>query len=400
MFGKMLHRMVFWELLKVFALSLTAITGIVVLAGVVAEASQHNLGPAQILVVIPLLVPSLLPYTIPPTMLFATCVVYGRLAADNEILAIKAAGVNVLTVVWPALVLGLATSVATFGLYLNLIPNTVHLMRTAFLNDMEDMLYTILRKDGMIRPPGLNYAMFVQRVQGRRLEDATFKRRDPKDPLGRYDVIAHAQEAELRYDLARGVILVWMRNGQVSGEGSQTRVYFDEKVWEVPLPPLNPGKKQRAREMTWAEVLTRRAETVAEIEQKTAEIATLTARQLMTAPPSDLAQHLQNLQDHVRQKNLEIRAFDAELQMRPALAFGCFFFVLIGCPVGIWFSRSDYLSAFITCFVPIVVLYYPILLCGNNLAKDGKLDPVLGIWTANTLMAGIAVLLFRKLLRH
>ena len=78
----------------VFLLSLLGITGILLMAGIVAEASRHGLGPLQILAIIPLIVPSTLPYTIPATTLFATCVVYGRLAHDNEILAIKAAGVS------------------------------------------------------------------------------------------------------------------------------------------------------------------------------------------------------------------------------------------------------------------------------------------------------------------
>src|SRR5213080_2590743 len=102
-----LHRMILLELLKVFALSLLGITGILLLAGIVAEASQQGLGPMQILTIIPLLVPSTLPYTIPATTLFATCVVYGRLSADNEILAIKSAGVNILKVVWPGMLLGI-----------------------------------------------------------------------------------------------------------------------------------------------------------------------------------------------------------------------------------------------------------------------------------------------------
>src|ERR671936_1293661 len=101
-----LHRMILWELVKVFALSLLGITGILLMAGIVAEASQQGLSPAQVLEIIPLLIPSTLPYTIPATTLFASCVVYGRLAADNEILAIKAAGINVATVVKPGLILG------------------------------------------------------------------------------------------------------------------------------------------------------------------------------------------------------------------------------------------------------------------------------------------------------
>jgi lipopolysaccharide export system permease protein len=100
------QRMILWELLKVFLMSLVAITGILLMAGIVAEAQQHGLGPGQLLEAIPLLIPSTLPYTIPTTTLFACCVVYGRLAADNEILAIKAAGINLIKVVTPALLLG------------------------------------------------------------------------------------------------------------------------------------------------------------------------------------------------------------------------------------------------------------------------------------------------------
>ena len=122
MFGGILFRMIFWDLTRVFAVALLAITGILLMAGIVAEATQQGLGPGQILAAIPLLVPSTLPYTLPATTLFAVCVVYGRVAADNEILAIKAAGVNLISVVMPALVLGALMSVVTMGLYYRIIP--------------------------------------------------------------------------------------------------------------------------------------------------------------------------------------------------------------------------------------------------------------------------------------
>src|SRR3954470_10414087 len=117
MFTTILFRMILWELCKVFLISLLGITGILLMAGIIAEASQQGLGPAQILAAIPLLIPSTLPYTIPATTLFASCMVYGRLAADNEILAIKAAGINIMQVVKPGLLLGIATSAITMGLY-------------------------------------------------------------------------------------------------------------------------------------------------------------------------------------------------------------------------------------------------------------------------------------------
>src|SRR6059058_597407 len=102
--------MILWELVKVFLMSLVGITGILLMAGIIAEASQQGLGPAQILAAVPLIIPSTLPYTIPATTLFAACVVYGRMSADNEVLAIKAAGINLIQVVGPGLLLGVVMS--------------------------------------------------------------------------------------------------------------------------------------------------------------------------------------------------------------------------------------------------------------------------------------------------
>src|SRR6185369_14014668 len=143
-----LHRMILWELVKVFFLSLLAITGILLMAGIVAEASQQGLIPAQILAIIPLLIPSTLPFTIPATTLFATCVVYGRLAHDNEILAIRAAGINILHVVWPAAVLGVVMSLVTAGLFHTVIPTSFNMMKTVFLKDIENVVYAMLKRDG------------------------------------------------------------------------------------------------------------------------------------------------------------------------------------------------------------------------------------------------------------
>src|SRR5437763_6240403 len=136
-FGSILNRMIFWELVKVFLLCLIAITGILLMAGIVAEASQQGLNPAQIVAIIPLLIPSALPYTIPATTLFATCVVYGRLSADNEILAIKSSGVNLVHVVKAGVILGLAMSAITMGLYYELIPCTHRVLRDMVLSDAE-----------------------------------------------------------------------------------------------------------------------------------------------------------------------------------------------------------------------------------------------------------------------
>ena len=96
----------------------------------------------------------------------------------------------------------------------------------------------------------------------------------------------------------------------------------------------------------------------------------------------------------------ECRNLEVEQHLAWRLGLGCLCFVVVGCPVGIWFSKSDYLSAFITCFLPIVFLYYPLMLCGINLAKSGKVPIMPSVWAANTVMAIIAAGLFRRLVKN
>jgi lipopolysaccharide export system permease protein len=390
--------MILWELFKVFLMSLVGITGILLMAGIIAEASQQGLGPGQILAAIPLLIPSTLPYTIPATTLFATCVVYGRLSADNEILAIKSAGINILQVVKPGIVLGVVMSAATMGLYYRIIPFTHHLLRSMVFNDAEELLYSLLKKNRMINHSQLPYAMFVKEVQGKKLLDPVFKR---KDPHGQIEYVANAREAELRVDMTRKLILIHMKWGVCTSCQDGSLATFEDRVFDVPLPTnWGHGAEQRPRDMTWQEILDRRAELEAEKAKVRAEISVATSKQLLKDAPWDLPAHLKNLNDRLDFYHQQVVALDVELQMRPSLSAGCLCFILVGCPVGIWFSRSDYLSAFITCFLPIVFIYYPLMLCGTGMAKDGRMNPLPLVWGADAVVGLMGLALFRRLLRN
>jgi lipopolysaccharide export system permease protein len=399
LFG-LLHRSIFSELVKVFLFSLLGITGIIVLAAIVQQASQRGLGPMQILAAIPLLVPSMLPFIIPPTTLFTACVIYGRLSNDNEVTAIKSAGISVLHVIWPGVVLGLSMSLVTVGLYYKLIPYTQQLIRALVVRDVEEFLYGMLKRDGEIARSDLKlgYEIFVKQVQGRHLRTAVFKRRAPHG--GGYDVIAYADEAELKVDLANKEIEVHMRHGYARYEAKGTNGYFANQIFRVPLHDLKQTTVLTWRDMTWPELMDTRSGILATIDKLKGTMASLFTQEAMPNPPPSIGQNIRNHEAELRQEEQKLHGLDAELYMRPALSFGCLFFVLVGCPVGIWLSKSDYLSAFISCFLPIVILYYPIQLCMTNLAKDGKIHPALALWAANAAMGVMSLGLFHRLLKN
>jgi lipopolysaccharide export system permease protein len=393
-FGKILHRMILAELIKVFLLSLVTITCILLLAGIIAEASQQGLGPMQILFAIPHLIPSTLPYTIPATTLIATCVVYGRMAADNEILAIKSAGINIMTVVGPGVVLGIAMSLITLVLYYHYIPDSHARLRALVFDDADELLYSILKKQGYISHSSMPYGMWVKGVQGRKLLSPVFKRKKDNNEI---DVIV-AREADLHVDMQRREVIISMRDGTL--DSASGGAYFNDHNEAVPLPEgFGSDSNRKPRDMTWRQLAEQRHRLEGKLDEKAVSIHLAIHQELIDGKAPN-PKHLQDLDNQRKAIEAEIRALDVERHMRVALSIGCLFFILIGCPVGIWVSRSDFLSSFIISFMPIVAVYYPLLLCGTGMAKEGRFNLVLLVWGANIVIGTVGLGLFWRLLRN
>jgi lipopolysaccharide export system permease protein len=392
-FLSILHRYVLAELLRVFILALAAITGILVLVLLVAEASQQGLPATAIAKLIPLVVPSTLPFTIPTTTLFAVAVVYGRLSHDNEITAVKSAGVPITKLLWPAFYLGVAMSVVVFFLYEEVIPRATHAFKRAALEDIQELLYAKLRRDLRFQQAGVNYSIFVKEVQGRRLLGAIFKKRDDKTGD---EIVVSAREAELEVNLERGEVVVTMRYGELTRSDGSRVIIDDEMNFAVPLPPTFYARQPRARELTNSQLL-------ASIRAQQKE-----QQRLVEAIHAKFG-HFQHNEELIK-KNEENRKLyysfrkqwelETEYAMRPALAASCLCFVLIGCPVAVWFHRRDYLSAFVACFLPITITYYPLVMFGINLGKEGRIEPSLLLWAGDALLGATGLGLLRRLLRH
>lgn len=404
----LIQRTVLRELVKVFLLTLVALTGLFLIAGIIQEAAQRGLSPGQILAAIPLLIPNTLPYTIPATTLFATCVVYGRLAADNEVTAIKAAGVHPLSLMRPALMLGLAASGATMYLYYETIPRTQQMLRQRFLSDAEEVLYNILKKERRLVFPNFPFAVFVNEIQGRRLMDVTFKRR-VKLPDGNflgYDLIARAREAKLRVDQAANQVHVDMDRCSVFEADKNVVGNLMHRSFPIPLPEILVGQDNRPKPMalTMPDLLAERQKQYA-IADNFRQMQSDARRELETTSPgvaraAELKKHAGNLDYAIADQAKIDRALIVEYNARPAIAVGCLCFVLIGTPVGIWASRADYLSSFVSCFLPVLFVYYPLLLCGTNLAREGKGPMLPCLWAANGVLALAGVVLLTRLARR
>jgi lipopolysaccharide export system permease protein len=305
--------------------------------------------------------------------------------------------VHIIHVISPALLLVVLASAVTMFLYLDAIPYTSFLLKSQVGDDVEELLYATLRKDGCINHPKLNYEIHAKTVHGRILHDAIFKRRAPGGKG--FDLVACAREAELHLDETGKQILVTMRQCEIV-QGN-TVGFLDDTVWPVEVPGDLGGNmtKLRAMDMTWNELFEYQEKEQREIETLTNKIDAHQVQIDHGRGEAHFQKHVSDMANERRVCENHILSMQSELHMRPALALGCFCFALIGCPIGIWFSKNDYLSAFITCFLPIVTIYYPLLFCLINMTRAGKMSPWLGIYDADLAMMLAGMILFRRLTR-
>ena len=247
-------------------------------------------------------------------------------------------------------------------------------------------------------------------VQGRRLIDVIVKRKatvkfiEGLGPRVDYDYVARTREARLVVDMEDRSLTIDAEKWTVSSPNSSMETE-GSRPEKIPLPEMFNDKQIKARPMSLEshELLGRAQELIAErsANQKLREEAIKLGQNDPNPdnkPKHDLqVQHLTNL---IKESDRQIRNAEYEYYSRPALAAGCLVFALVGCPVGLWFSRSDYLSIFVVCFLPTVIIYYPLLLSGGGMARDGKMPMLVGVWGANSIVSGLATILIWRLIKR
>src|SRR5581483_8358730 len=81
-----------------------------------------------------------------------------------------------------------------------------------------------------------------------------------------------------------------------------------------------------------------------------------------------------------------------EIQKKFAIPFACIVFGIVGLPLGITNRRGGKSSGF-SLSIAIIVFYYVLINNGEQLAANGRIPPVVGMWTADVLLFILGVYL-------
>lgn len=391
---RLLQRYILFELLKVFVFLLSILTVLLVFVGVFREVASSGLGPFQILQILPFVVPSLMPFTIPATLLLAVCVVYGRIAGDQEITAAKAAGINVFSLLWPAFLLSIVMSITSLVLTDQVIPWAISNIQRTVALAVEDIFLDMLKTNHQVTNERQGFSITVMDVEGKTLIKPTFQYARP----GHSPVTVQAATATMEFDLEEQQVILHLVRGHIDIPG-HSRVWFEQQAHPFPLPeevsqakPRHISIQKIHRKMNGIE------QQLALLQEKQdAEMAMA----LVLGDFPRLVQEDYTIYGHMRDfAQDDLNRLNTEIYSRFAMSTSCFFFVLIGGPFSILQGRRQFLTSFFMCFLPILLVYYPIALLMMSLCKNGQANPAYAMWAGNVLLAFAGLWVLRNVLKH
>jgi len=383
----LLTRYVLFEILKIFVTALTVVTLVLIFSYLVDELKTQGFGPGQIAQILPYLIPYAIKTGMHGAVLLAVCIVYGRLAASNELLAVKAMGVSPLIMLWPAVILAMPLSL--LGVWLDDINSTwgKYGLQRLLVDTADEVAYGMLRKQRIFTKDP--FTIVVKDVQGRTLVYPTLT---IGPPGGANTLSITAEEAELTLHRNENRLNLVLRNGTVHGPNGFEGSFPDTIEQDLPLDI------KRGEEFSWRRFLRQRelVESLARKVQDKQLASGVPALASLTPIAQELA--LKDLEQLKTEEHLMIRIHTQFLH-KWANSFCCLSFILIGVPVSILLRSADFLTSFFACFLPIVLVYQPLQKLPINLAECGVVSPYC-VWAGNILLGCIGAWLLRKVVRH
>lgn len=392
---KILTRYVLLELLQVFLLTLAGLTALIFIALVGKEAVKKGLGLGPLLRMTPYLLPQAMQFAVPGTMLLATTSVFGRLSAFNEIVATKALGVSPWRLVRPTFVLAALTSVGAVALN-DLAVSWGRLgVQRVFVESLEEVIYSQLRLHRSYAKGGVQ--INVRRVEGRRLvlPKVTVRSRNGGDSWK-----LSSASAELDSSTDRRKLIVRFEGIHLEGEVNAAIASTVER--EIDLNDLlDEGESGRSpSNYALAEIGREQAAITDRLTDLRRERTTESMLAMATGDFERLsADALKPLERREATERYRRRRLSVEPYRRWSAGFSCLCFVMVGAPMAILRQKGEFLASFFLCFLPILLVYYPLLMVSVDAAKSGSVPPV-AVWLGNGVLALWGLWMMRRVVRQ
>jgi lipopolysaccharide export system permease protein len=393
-------RYVVWEVLKVFLAALVCLTLLVTLGMGFQEGLKWGLPPLVMFRTMPYMLPEMLGITFPVAMLYSVSNVFGRMTGTNEVVALKSLGVNPMVLVWPVLVLASFLSLGTVGMYEVAATWCRPSRERIVYESLEEIIYGVLQKNTSLDDNRFPISITVKRVIGRKLIQPIIVL---KGQPGRPQTTITAEEAEIwtdRSNPAVPVLVISCKNFMFDSEGLGN--YTNSESEQFNLPIAVPAADRHHRDwVAMKDIPGAIAELQAEIDKLQKNLPTMKniAKANQILGMLDPNANVEKINERIDEAQRRIYCLRTEPFRRWSNGFTCLCFALIGMPVAMLWRHADGLTNFFVCFLPILALYYPLLMLGEDLTTSGTLPPIF-FWMGNVVLTAPAISLLRWINRH
>jgi len=306
------------------------------------------------------LLPSILATTVPMSFLLGVLLAFGRLAADSEIVALRASGVSIPRLLRPLVIASAMAGMVTLYITTTALPRA----NQAYREDLFALVVTKARSgikprvftDDLL-PKMVLYVRDIPAESGRWHDVFLNDLQNPAKPRlimarqGR--PIFDREERRARLLLESGVIHVFDRDHPEKYEEQRFKEMETPLNWDELFPKTQLSRGDR--EMTPGELTAK----VAELRGKGASIE-------------------------------EVQPWIVEWHKRFAIPVACLVFGLLGLGLSMG-SRKEARSAAFGISVAVIFAYYVLIRLGEQAGDTAMLPPIVAVWGANVVLGAIAL---------
>lgn len=374
----LLHRYILKEVLVATVLAMGLFVFVLLLGNLLKDVAgllaAGKLGLWTFLKLLALLIPYVASYALPLGVLTGTLISLGRLSSQQEITAMKSAGMSLYQIASPVIVISFIGMVAGVLINLQYAPKSrIAYKRMAISAVSENPAAFIEKRRFIYEFP--NHVIYMGDQEGSVMKDFWIWELDEKK---RVKLFLRAREGELNFDRERNSLVLVLKDASVEKRDDDDPETFTGDVFrsvsfgklpiEFPMDSLFGEKNQKRmkiKDMTFAQLMQKRTEAMEKENEEGEAMSKLRMK----------------IQMHI-QKNF-------------AMAFSVFSLSIFGVPLAIRVGRKESYANLAIALV-IALTYYFLIIVVSWFEGNLSLRPDLLVWIPNIIFQLLGVIMIRS----
>ncbi len=398
---KTIDRYILRQLISVTFLGVLSLTMLLLLGQLFKELHtllvESGAPPTIVIDFILQVIPFSLTFSVPWGFLTAVLLVYGRLAADNELTSMRMAGLSLWRLSAPAIGMGIALSALCYYINIEVAPKGKNAMSDLVLKAAMDNPRNLLNSGQTVTKLD-KVQLYIEQRDGDNLLGLHVYPISRDAGMGSdFDAI-HAESATIgEFDLKTRLLQLTLKNARIERSGGSLTDMPAIAVMPLRIHiPIREQRKLKSNRFTNSEIsyVLEHIETTLQLDIKELE---LYEDKASTNPVFPCAQQLwAEVRKDVNYYNSGLGskkkrlAFETEGVQRASFACACIVFSLIGVPLAITARRKDTSTGFAIGILVAAIYFMALVFCELS-RKSSGITPYIVLWLPNVLCAAYAI---------